>query len=750
MGKQPDVFPVIMCGGSGTRLWPVSRASRPKQFIPLVGPNSLFRQTVERVRKLSNFCELVVVAGERHADYIASDLADIDVVATLLLEPEGRDSAPAIAAATAYIERQNADGVMVVVASDHHIADDDVFQSDIEVAVQSAREGGIVTLGIAPTEPNTAYGYIRPGFTTGAVGVVEAFVEKPDVETARQYIAEGYLWNTGNFIAKAVTLTTAFAEQAGDIIEIVRDGLRGGREFPAGVVLGESFRRARKISFDHAIMESFQDRKVVRSAIKWSDLGAWDAVHAAQPHDDQGNSIVGDALLIDSRECHVRVAPGSAAVVAAVDGLNVAVEDDVVFVSRLDRSQDVKTVVEVLKENGRPELDVPNATFDAVAVAGRWRKWLETSALPLWWCHGFDHEKLLWRESLSPYDGRPTEQNPRARVQGRQTFVFARAGAMGWFGPGQSAVKAGCEAIQRHYCDDDGLLYTLADSHGKILDRTVTLYDQTFYLLALAAATNIVDQAEEKALRHLTAINMRFGRKDAGQGYCEAGTRPYQSNAHMHLFEAALTWTNAGGNESWRALAGDIANLAREKFIDAEGGFLREFFDANWMPAAGRDGQIIEPGHQFEWAWLLAQWAKIEDDYSWLELAKRLFASGIRGIDASRGVAVDQMDTSLRATTDNARLWPQTEWLKSAALLATLVSEDEAVLYENQATAAAKAVDRYLQTPIAGLWWDKMEADGNFVTEPAPASSLFHIIVAIEALCEWELKRNESVQSSTY
>jgi mannose-1-phosphate guanylyltransferase/mannose-6-phosphate isomerase len=214
----------------------------------------------------------------------------------------------------------------------------------------------------------------------------------------------------------------------------------------------------------------------------------------------------------------------------------------------------------------------------------------------------------------------------------------------------------------------------------------------------------------------------RFFRHPAG-GFREAGAQPFQANANMHLFEAALAWEAAGG-EGWGEIADEIAGLALAKFIDGPGGFLREFFDAGWRPAAGEDGRLVEPGHQFEWAWLLERWGRLRGRADAQAAARRLFAAGARGVDPGRGVAINALSDDLTVRDAAARLWPQTEHLKAALIL----GEDAAAL------TAANGLALYLQTPVQGLWRDRLRPDGGFEPEPAPASSFYHIVCALQAL----------------
>ena len=749
------VYPVIMCGGSGTRLWPASRPSRPKQFLALTGRSSLFQQTVERAQGLGGLERVVVVAGQSQGAWLTGQLAGLGVEADVLLEPEGRDSAAAIAVAAHHVAKSDPEAVLVVLASDHHIPDGDGFRESVGRAVTAAASGRLVTLGIRPAGPSEAYGYIRPAGDAGGGGMVSdvaRFVEKPDRATAEAYLADGYLWNSGNFIAGAATLLEEFEAHAPDVSHGAGAALDGARRAMHGLVLGAAFAQIPKISFDRAVMEHTRRAAVMRAEFAWSDLGAWDAIHAVSPLDEGGNAVSGDAVLVDATNSLVRVADGRFAAVAGVEGLAVVVEEDVVLVSRLDRSQGVKDVVEALRRQGRAEIDRPVPVLDIRSLAERMTRWLHASALPLWWSVGYDHERAMWRESLTP-SGEPSGEDRRARVQGRQTWVYATAGrfgADGWAGPWQAAVTAGTRAIAL-YAGEDGLLRTLMSARGEVLDDAVKLYDQTFVLLALAAARDVVEGAETEALAMLDRIEERFAHE---RGFREQGAHPFQSNAHMHLFEAALAWVEAGGDPRWRALAQSIAGLAMERFID-ERGFLREFFSDAWEPAPGEDGEVVEPGHQFEWAWLLARWSRASGEPSYsqtghLAAARRLFDAGLKGVDAARAAAVDRMDTALRPTTDRARLWHQTEWLKAALILHDM-SElaglhgtgspagphgSDRQRYHEEASRAAGTLQLFLATDPAGLWHDKLTGDGTFAREPSPASSLYHIVSAVAQLRE--------------
>jgi mannose-6-phosphate isomerase len=382
----------------------------------------------------------------------------------------------------------------------------------------------------------------------------------------------------------------------------------------------------------------------------------------------------------------------------------------------------VKTVVETLKTGGRPQTDVARPPTSSLKdEARRYRRWLFGAALPLWWTAGADHAGWGFQERLD-LDGRPAREPRRARVQARQAYVYAAGGALGWAGAWREAVAYAAEGLVSRYRRSDGLFRTLVDADGAPADETTRLYDQAFALLALACAREVRPSADAEASAVLDAIEARL-RHPAG-GFREAGDQPFQSNPHMHLFEAALAWIEAGGGTRWEALAGEIAELALARFVDVEGGFLREFFDFDWRPAPGAAGRVVEPGHQFEWAWLLERWARRAGDAKAGLAARRLVQAGRCGVDPVRGVAIDALDDTLAVANAGARLWPQTERLKAALILGE----------EAEALAAAAGLRLYLEVETPGLWRDKMGADGSFVEEPAPASSLYHIVAAVVEL----------------
>jgi mannose-1-phosphate guanylyltransferase len=348
------IYPVILCGGSGTRLWPASRADRPKQFLKLIGDRSSFQETILRVMDLPGADEIVVVTGQAMAELVERQASELGVRLTVIIEPEARDSAPAIAAAAAYVQSVSPEGVVLMLAADHHIAEPDIFRDAALVAIEASRTGLIVTFGVKPTSPATGFGYIKPGEALpGGVMAVAAFVEKPDLATAKAYVADGYYWNSGNFAFTAQTLLeelAAFEPEIGEgavasVARAVRDGVRLHLD-------REAFAKATKKSLDYAVMERTSRAAVAPAAFTWSDLGAWDAIWEASPRDAQGNTASGDVHLIDTRNVLAR-SSGPFVGAIGVEDLMIVAEPDAVLVCRRDDAQAVKTLVDVLKAGGR-------------------------------------------------------------------------------------------------------------------------------------------------------------------------------------------------------------------------------------------------------------------------------------------------------------------------------------------------------------------------------------------------------------
>jgi mannose-6-phosphate isomerase len=367
--------------------------------------------------------------------------------------------------------------------------------------------------------------------------------------------------------------------------------------------------------------------------------------------------------------------------------------------------------------------------------------WLMRDALPVWWTVGADRAGGF-HEAIDR-DGRPVLADRRARVQARQIFSYAVGGQLGWTGPWREAVRHGLDYFLSRYRREDGLFWNAVTAEGAPTGAEPYLYEQAFALLALATVCEagqdpVLVEIAGRALEQL--LETRRGASGGFTGFVEPDV--YQSDPHMHLFEAALAWERVAPDDlRWARLADEVAELCLQRFI-APGGVLLEYFDAQWAPAAGQAGHLVWPGHQFEWAGLLERWALARGREELRAVARRLFDIGAsHGIDPERGVAVFELMDDLTLNDPKARLWSQTEWLKASLILARGEPDPQrgADRLAN-AVAGAKALRLYLKTPTPGLWRDKLLADGTFLDEPAPASSFYHIIDALRVLAGWRAK----------
>jgi mannose-1-phosphate guanylyltransferase/mannose-6-phosphate isomerase len=340
-----------MCGGAGTRLWPASNDISPKPFLPLVDGRSTFAGTLDRVADRSLFAPPVIIANRDHRFLIAEALADADVEAALVLEPEGRDTAAAVAAAAAFVARRDPEATILVLAADHLIRDLAGFRATAALAGRAAARGEIVVFGIRPSEPAPGFGYIRPGEPLAEVeGVsrVAAFVEKPDRETAEGYVAAGYLWNSGNFTMRVATVLGELRAFAPDVLAAAEAAIRDARvDGHATELAAEAFAKAPKIAFDRAVMEKTKKAAVVAARFDWSDLGTWHSVWDAAAKDADDNASIGDVALVGTSGSFVSTDRPVVGLLGVRD-LVVVANSDAVLVAPRERADSVKDLVGAL------------------------------------------------------------------------------------------------------------------------------------------------------------------------------------------------------------------------------------------------------------------------------------------------------------------------------------------------------------------------------------------------------------------
>jgi mannose-1-phosphate guanylyltransferase/mannose-6-phosphate isomerase len=353
------LVPLILSGGSGTRLWPLSRRLHPKQLLPLTGAATMLQQTIQRIDGLAEVAAPIVVCNEEHATLVETQLRHIDRPAqAIVLEPMGRNTAPAVALAALRVldgASDEDDPLLLVLPADHVVLDHQAFRAAVEEGRPHAEAGKLVTFGIVPGSPHTGYGYIRAA-EQGRTSAVLRFVEKPDRTTAAEYLAKGgYYWNSGMFLMSARTYLDELRTHRAEMVEASERALAAARE--EGVLVhvdADAFAACPSDSIDYAVMEKTTRAVVVPMDVGWNDVGSWAAVHEVSERDASGNSGLGDVLALDCHGSHLEARHRLLAAVGVRDLVIVETEDAVLVVPR-ERSQDVKKVVERLEAWGRPE-----------------------------------------------------------------------------------------------------------------------------------------------------------------------------------------------------------------------------------------------------------------------------------------------------------------------------------------------------------------------------------------------------------
>jgi mannose/cellobiose epimerase-like protein (N-acyl-D-glucosamine 2-epimerase family)/glycosyltransferase involved in cell wall biosynthesis len=364
---------------------------------------------------------------------------------------------------------------------------------------------------------------------------------------------------------------------------------------------------------------------------------------------------------------------------------------------------------------------------ELVTEATALRRWLFIEALPLWWEAGADRKRGGFHDAIS-LPGTPDARPRRARSIARMAYSYCEAGRLGWTGPWQQAQQHALDYLRRHFVMADATVASAVGLDGNVVDPTFDLYNQAFALLAYAGGHQTFGETagwRDQAAALRTTLQHSYAHPLGGYRENRNGRLPQRANPHMHLFEAALAWIAVDDDPAWRQMADDLAKLCLDKLIDAQSGALREFFAADWSPAPGIEGRICDPGHHYEWAHLLARWARLmHRDRP--EAAARLIAfADAHGLDAERGVAINAVLIDGSIHDPVARLWAQAERVR-AYMAFRRTDEDVA-----EAVAGLRG---FLATAKPGLWYDQLSADAVLVDEPARATSLYHIIGAVADL----------------
>jgi mannose-1-phosphate guanylyltransferase/mannose-6-phosphate isomerase len=347
-----NIIPVILSGGSGTRLWPLSRKQYPKQYLPLVGENTMLQETILRLNGLDNLADPIIICNTDHRFLVAEQCQQIDIInPTILLEPVGRNTAPAIAVAAFQSLKNSDDAVLLVLSADHVIQDVNAFHQAINIASKQAQEGKLVTFGIVPTDANTGYGYIKSSEDNNdGAYKVEEFVEKPDLKTAESYLEQGnYLWNSGMFMFQANTLINDLTIHSLDIVKAVSDSIDNAIEdFDFIRLEQQAFESSPSNSIDYALMEKSDNVVVVSLDAGWNDIGSWSALYDIGIKDDNGNVIKGDVIAQDTTNTYINASHHMVATLG-VDNLVIVDTANATLISTKEKSQEVQKIVKQLE-----------------------------------------------------------------------------------------------------------------------------------------------------------------------------------------------------------------------------------------------------------------------------------------------------------------------------------------------------------------------------------------------------------------
>jgi mannose-1-phosphate guanylyltransferase len=352
---------VVMAGGSGSRLWPLSRAAHPKQFLKLYGEDTMLQATFKRLGKL-NISSSVTICNEEHRFFVAEQLREIDKLGSIILEPAGRNTAPAIALAAISVKKE--DPLMLVLAADHVIQDQGSFENSVRTAIPLAEAGKLVTFGIVPSEPNTGYGYIKKGKTEGSGFLVDKFVEKPSLEIAKDYLASGdYLWNSGMFLIKASRYLEELEKFRPDIFNACDSSMKNAASDIDFLRMDKSiFESCPSDSVDYAVMEKTEDAVVVPMDAGWSDIGSWSSLREIEDKDKNNNVVIGDVILHKTKNTYVRTDEKLVATIG-VNDLIIIDTKDAILIANKNAVQEVKEIVNQLKAQGRSEWKLHREVF---------------------------------------------------------------------------------------------------------------------------------------------------------------------------------------------------------------------------------------------------------------------------------------------------------------------------------------------------------------------------------------------------
>lgn len=741
-----EIISFIISGGVGSRLWPLSREDYPKQFHDFSGLGSMLTRTLERLKaRVIAQDPIYLIASEAHAARIKNEINTTELNGgRIIFEPIGRNTAAAVALATEMTLREHGDRLILIVPSDHEIETAQQFWDTIAIGIEAAKAGKIVAFGIRPDKPETGYGYIEIGDDLGGYYHTEKFVEKPNRDTAQTYLNSGrYFWNSGLYLFSAQTMKSAFLAHAPDIWRQTVEVLNTAHSDVAGTwPCFEGYKSIRSESVDYAIMEHVHNCVVVPSQFRWNDLGSWQSLLDLHSNndmvDEQHNVIIGDVVAINCRNSYLR-ADNSLLAAVGLKNMAVVVTTDATFVAPVSQSQNVREVVSALERSGRLETKFTPAP-DRLPVSGAYRNrvehWLFDEALPLWSHNGVD-DKGGFFEALD-FHAQPLKKPRRMRTMARQIYAFAIAGEMGWNGPSEALIEHGLYFINKNGRSSNGGWVKSLNDSGGVIDPTEDCYDQSCVLFALAHAHKAgIKRALPLAVETFAFID-EFLNDRTGKGFWETSDHdaniPRRSNPHMHLLECFLAWYDVTGDKNFLQRAQRIVDLFQSFFFDSESWTLGEYFDDNWQIAKGELGNICEPGHHFEWASLLVEFANAAKVEKPIALARKLYASTIaNGLNRATGLAYNTISRHGIPIDHASRSWPQTEAIKAALALDRNQGPD---LKPEIEARVGRLFHWHIEAAPKGLWIDLIDEHGKARATEVPASIFYHLVSALTRYME--------------
>ena len=691
------IRPVILCGGGGSRLWPLSTQRRPKQFLSLSSHRTMLEETVGRVQDPSRFKRALAIGAARHGPLLQSSLPGVDI----LLEPVSRNSAPPIAAACLLSDPND---LLLILPADHHIADVAAFHAAIESGATVAETGRLVTFGIEPDHPATGYGYIEAS-SGGPVRPVSKFHEKPERKAAEAYLrAGGFYWNAGIFLFRASVMLEALTEHVPDILQGVKAALIEGELDRA------AFASVRAESIDYAVMERATNIDVVPVSMGWSDLGDFRALHLARADQSDDRVVAeGHVAATQTRNAYIH-AEGLRVAVHGMEDVAVVATPDSVLVTRLSQAAGIKKVNNALHDLSQ------NAVSDDQRV---WlQDWLWERVMPAWARCAVDLESGGLVESIGLGGQARRREIRRGRVAPRQLFAFARAKRLHWNpdGAADGVIEAALDFISGPARARDGGWAHKFHRDCSIQDGARDLYDHAFVALAGAELAALGDGRGLALADEAFAIIDTFFADTERGGWHDPETAPKlkRANPHMHLLEATLAHFETVHDTASLKRIETIMVLLERWMFDPATDALIEDFHSDWTRF---EIPRIEPGHCYEWAFLLYEVERLtgRDTASW---RRRLI-----GYAEREGVVDGLVMDIVGVPEPTFRLWPQLERIRALA--------NTQLPGTDLSSITDQVINLYLKPGPDHGWIDKLDAAHEPAADAVPASMLYHLMTAL-------------------